>query len=138
MIGECNLEKKENYDRQYLDMMNQWMILRYEGKCISDYLAAQGIGSIVIYGMNVYARHMIRELLNTNIKVICVLDINPGGDYEGVKIISPFECSSLGNCDLIINAVLSQKEVVKSTVKDLFSVNVIDMDDLVFDAYYVV
>lgn len=63
----------EEYE-QYLNMMNQWLILTQEGKRLNRFIAGQGWHKIAVYGMSIYGRHAIRDLKKTDCTVVCGID----------------------------------------------------------------
>lgn len=62
----------EEYE-QYLNMMNQWLILTQEGKRLNRFIAGQGWHKIAVYGMSIYGRHAIRDLKKQTAQLCAVL-----------------------------------------------------------------
>lgn len=73
--------------RQYLDMMNQWLILKQEGKSIGEYLKKSQYSSVAIYGMAIYGRHTIRELEDTDITIAYGIDMKKMKPYKGIEVL---------------------------------------------------
>lgn len=119
--------------RQYLDMMNQWLILKQEGKNIAGYLKKRGYSSIAIYGMAIYGRHLIRELSGTDITIAYGIDLKKMKPYEGIEVLQPI--GELPSADVIINTVLHDHMGIAAALAKLTSVSVISLEDVIFGSY---
>lgn len=119
--------------RQYLDMMNQWLILKQEGKSIGEYLKKSQYSSVAIYGMAIYGRHTIRELEDTDITIAYGIDMKKMKPYKGIEVLQP--TGKLPPADLIINTVIHENAAIAEVLVKLTSVPVISLEDIVFGAY---
>lgn len=122
----------EEYKR-YLLMMNQWLILKQEGKDISRYLVNHGYRRVVIYGMGLYGRHIVRELADSEVTICYGIDKKETESYMGVDIIRPEE--KLKGIDLVINSALRYSAEIRDTLKNICECEIIDLDELVLLAY---
>lgn len=122
-----------NREKQYLDMMNQWLILKHEGKGIEGYLQHKGYRSIAIYGMAVYGRHVVRELQGTGVAIAYGIDQKKMKPYKGVKVLQP--TGELPYADVIINTVIHDHMGVKTILSGITDIPVIGLEDVVFDSY---
>lgn len=118
---------------QYLNMLNQWLILKQEGKSIASYLSRQGYHSVAVYGMSVYGRHVIRDLRKTDIAVVYGIDRKKMPPFEEIKIIQPV--GSLPPADAIICTVLQEFSGIKNSLKLITDIPVISLEDVVFESY---
>ncbi len=119
--------------RYYLDMMNQWLILKHEGKNIDDWLIKRKYLNISIYGMGVYGRHLVRELSKSKVVILYGIDQKQMEPYNGIDVYRPE--NDLPKVDLIVNTVICCKETVADTLRDISDAPIIGLDDLVFEAY---
>ena len=120
-------------DRQYLDMLNPWLILKQEGKSIAEYLTAKGYRAVAVYGMALYGRHVIRELEGTNISIICGIDRREIKPYKGIKVIQPL--AGLPDADVIINTAIRDHDLIKAALKEMTDIPVLCLEDIIFDCY---
>ena len=124
---------REQRDKRYLDMMDQWLILKQEGKSIVDYLAAKEYHTVAVYGMAVCGRHVIRELQGTDITVAYGIDRNKIRPYMGVAVRQPAE--ELPCVDVIINTAIFDHAVIQEMLAQLTKTPVISLEDIVFESY---
>ncbi len=125
---------KDEKERRYLAMMNQWMILKQEGKSINTYLKTKGYKEIAVYGMSVYGRHLIRELDGGDIKVKYVIDQNKRESYKGIEVYNPKEI--LEKVDAVINTVIWDQRLIERSISGKMSCPVISLEDIVFESYW--
>lgn len=119
--------------RQYLDMMNQWLILKQEGKSFEQYLRKKEYHSIAIYGMAIYGRHVIRELQGTDIKVVYGIDQKEMKPYKGVDVLRP--TIELQKVDAIINTVIHQHMEIERDLTGIVDCPIESLEDIVYESY---
>lgn len=124
---------REKRDKQYLDMMDQWLILKQEGKSIADYLAAKGYRSIAVYGMAVYGRHVIRELRTTDITVVYGIDRNKISPYMGVEVRQPV--GELPCVDAIVNTAIFDHASIQNMLAQITKIPVVSLEDVIYESY---
>lgn len=121
------------WEKKYLDMMNQWLILKQEGKSIINYLDKLGYHTVAVYGMALYGRHIIRELQGTNIVVAYGMDRKNKKAYKGIEVLQPV--GELPYADVIINSVIHDHMNIKNTLANITDIPVLCLEDIVFDSY---
>ena len=121
------------WEKKYLDMMNQWLILKQEGKSIGNYLDKRGNHTVAVYGMALYGRHIIRELQGTDIVVAYGMDRKKMNAYKGIEVLQPI--GELPYVDVIINSVIHDHINVKNTLANITNIPVLCLEDVVFDSY---
>lgn len=119
--------------RRYLLMMNQWLILKQEGKETSRYLINHGYRRVAIYGMGLYGRHIVRELAGSEVTICYGIDRKETESYMGVEIIRPE--GKLKGIDLVINSALRYSSDIRDTLKDICGCEIMDLDELILLAY---
>lgn len=55
-------------------IMDKWLSLKESKKSISDLLEASNIQKVIIYGMGMLGRHLMNELVESEIKIVCAID----------------------------------------------------------------
>lgn len=119
--------------KRYLDMMNQWFILKQEGKSIDRYLKKKGYCKVAIYGMAIYGRHVVRELRNKDIVIAYGIDRKKMEPYYGIEVVNP--TGRLPDADVIINTVLHDQNSVIAALKQITDIPVVSLEDVVFESY---
>lgn len=122
----------DDYQR-YLQMMNQWLILKQEGKSLEKYFIERGYGTIGVYGIGIYGRHLIRELSDGSVKILYGIDQKEMKPYKGIKIVHLDE--HLSKVDVIVNTVIQDHEKIKMQLSSIFSSPIICLEDVVFESY---
>ena len=62
-------EKEVEKYRAYYNMLNQWMVLKQEGKSLEKYFIDNGYKTVAIYGMGEMGNRLYEELKGTSIEV---------------------------------------------------------------------
>lgn len=124
--------QNRNYD-QYLRMMDQWLILKQEGKCLDRYLLHCKYHNIAIYGMSVYGRHLIRELQGSAINILYGVDISNINPYHGIPVYRPMV--ELPRVDAVINTVLWDHASIKKKLSKKVNCPIISLEDVVYGSY---
>ena len=120
-------------EEKYLNMMNQWLILKQEGKGFDKYLKRQGYNTVAVYGMGIYGRHVIRELQGTEIRISYGIDRKKIMPYKNVEVLQPTE--RMSPVDAIINTVLCEHVNIKSYLAQICESPVLSLEDIVFGSY---
>lgn len=121
------------WEIRYLNMMNQWLILKQEGKGIDRYLKRYGYSTIAVYGMAIYGRHVIRELHGSDIKIVCGIDRKKVGEYKNIEVLPPSD--GLPWVDVIINTVIHDHSAIKDNLAQLTERPVVSLEDVIFESY---
>ncbi len=67
--------KMDRYE-SYWRVMDKWLSLKEKGKTIKDILIEKNIYTIVIYGVGMLGKHLISDLSDGDVKIICAIDRN--------------------------------------------------------------
>lgn len=121
-----------NNTENYLDMMNQWLILIHNGIRLESYFKNRNISNIAVYGMGIYGRHFIREMMSSDVcNVLCGLDRKKINDFKGVPIIQP-DVAIDSRVEIIVNTVIYDKVLGKNLERN-FGIKVVSLDDIIFE-----
>lgn len=121
------------WEGKYLNMMNQWLILKQEEKSIDRYLRNHGYNVIAVYGMGLYGRHVIRELQGSDVRILYGIDRKKMKPYKDIEVVQPME--GMLHVDAIINTVLHDHISIKSHLAELINSPVLSLDDIIFESY---
>ena len=126
-------KKKRDNSQIYLDIINQWLILKQKDVRIEQYIAKRGWKRVAIYGMGIYARHLIREWkFSDTIEIVCGIDVSKKNAYMGIKTV--FLDQVPDDVDVIINTIVYDEDVSKK-IKAKASCDVLSLEDLIFESY---
>lgn len=88
-------------------LMDQWVNLKQESKCLEKYFTKKNYRKIAIYGMSYVGLRLVKELKNSEIEVAYGIDKNADLIYSEIKLVT-------------INSMLSAVDAVVVTVIDEF------------------
>ena len=101
-------KRAERYSRLF-SLLETWMNRKELGLNIADDLAEREIKTVAIYGMGELGQHTVKELKNSSIEIVYVIDRNPDVDSQGHELISPD--NSLNVVDAVIITVLQSAQM---------------------------
>ena len=61
----------------YWRIMDKWLVMKENKKSITELLKRKKIYSVIIYGAGMLGKHLIEELSDGDIKIVCAMDRNP-------------------------------------------------------------
>lgn len=125
--------KRISNEKQYLNVMHQWFILKERGLPLSDLLRKYNIDNVAVYGMGIIGRHVVRELEGSGIVVSYGIDQKNIDSYKGVDVFTPKD--PLQAVDAVINTVVWSHEEIRKLLGEKMDVLVLSLEDLVFDRY---
>lgn len=125
--------KEISHEKQYLNVMHQWFILKEKGLPLSDILRKYNVDNVAVYGMGIIGRHVVRELEGSGIAVSYGIDQKNTDSYKGVVVFNPKD--SLKAVDAVINTVVWSHEEIRRLLEEKMKVPVFNLEDLVFDRY---
>lgn len=110
---ELSLKPKESSDVQGL--LEKWMQLRDAKKPIADYLHRNGIQSVAIYGIGMFGKHLIKELLGSKVTISYLIDKNKEIDSFGLPLLGLMD--TYPSVDLIIVTPIGLYSVIRREIK---------------------
>ncbi|MDD3141070.1 MAG: hypothetical protein PHX08_19160 [Lachnospiraceae bacterium] len=124
------IEKKVDKFKNYYSMLNQWLLLKQDGKSLADYFADKGIKTIAIYGMGEMGNRLYDELKQTEIKVMYGIDKEASSVYSELEVIECEEISE-GVDAIVVTAVFAFEEISEE-LKHKVSFPIISLEEVVY------
>ncbi len=100
-IAETFYKRPENEIRQYKDIikkyesfwriMDRLLALKEDNLSLSDLLKEKNIFSVAVYGVGMVGRHIIRELSDGGIDIVCAIDRKNVSDEFKFPVVKPDE-----------------------------------------------
>ena len=69
-------------------MMNQWVLVKQEGKNLASYFEKNNYRKIAVYGMSYAGERLLNELKGSGIEVAYGIDQNADGIYSEIEIVT--------------------------------------------------
>lgn len=114
-----------------MQMFNQWLIDKQEGKNLAQFFRDNGYKTIAIYGMSYLGERLVDELRDSGIEVKYAIDKNAENIYADVEIKQPTD--NLPEVDaVIVTAVYFFDEIENALVK-LIDCPIISLEDVLFE-----
>lgn len=106
----------------YWRTLHQWMVLKEKNIKLADFLSQKGYQNVAIYGMGMLGKHLIEELRESNINMVCGIDKNAENITLEIPILTP-DNVPYDKVDLIIVTVWHdygniKEELTRYTTKE--------------------
>ena len=139
-IGSSYFNNKVVNERQgkvdkfkgYYNMLNQWLMLKQDGKSLEKYFEENNYKTIAIYGMGEMGNRLYDELKGTEIKVKYAIDKNAAGAYSELDIREIDD--ELEEVDAIVVTATFAFDEIEEELCSMFSCPIISLDDVVYEA----
>lgn len=127
------LQSRADKFESYLNLLDAWMTLREDGVSLAERLQNLGIGKIGIYGWGIFGRHLARELENTSIEIVAIIDRNK--NMIRPEYLSFFPEDALPEMDALIVTAYFFYDEIKTIYKDV-ELKLISVESLIKEEHY--
>lgn len=117
--------------RSNFAILKKWMLLKYEGIDIEDYLINNHLLNIAIYGMGDIGKILYRELAESSVNIRYVIDRNAMWVYSDVDIYTLSNSIDYPQVDVIIITVMMNDRDLKEEINQLTKANVISLEEII-------
>lgn len=131
--GKAIKKKAEKVDKfkSYYNMLNQWLILKQEGKSLEKYFIDNQYKSVAIYGMGEMGNRLYDELKDTDITVKYAIDKNAASTYSELEVFDLED--DLEPVDaVIVTAVFAFDEIEQDLSKQI-DWPIVSLEDVVYE-----
>jgi lactate dehydrogenase-like 2-hydroxyacid dehydrogenase len=131
--GKQIKQKTEKVDkfRNYYNILNQWLLLKQEGRSIEKWFLDKGYKTIAIYGMGELGNRLYNDLKNTSVIVKYAIDKNTQGSEADIDIVDLDDYFEEVDV-VIVTATFAFFEVCKDLDGKINS-PIISLEDVVFE-----
>ena len=127
---EQKSEKVDKY-KGYYNMLNQWLILKQEGKNLSEFFLSNQYKTIAIYGMGEMGNRLYDELKNSDILVKYAVDKNASGTYSELEVIDPED--DFEKVDVIVVTATFAFDEIENKISEKVDFPIVSLDDVVYE-----
>ena len=138
IAAKNKLTKKNSDDALYarkhlaiMQLFNQWMITKQEGKSIVDYLHKNNVKTVAIYGMSYVGERLYDELKGSDITVKYAIDKNADKIYADVDVLTPEE--ELPEVDLIIVTATFFYDEIEEQLSEVTECAIASLEDILYE-----
>ena len=115
----------------YYYTLNQWLILKQEGKSLDKYFKANGYSTIAIYGMGEMGNRLYDELKNSEITVRYAIDKNADNTYAELEIVGMDD--EWEKVDVIIVTAMFAFDSIEESLQKKVDYPIISLEDVVYE-----
>ncbi|GFI36111.1 hypothetical protein AALA13_02220 [Lachnospiraceae bacterium 50-23] len=130
------LSKKTKEAQKYADkhfvimqVMNQWLINKQEGKSLVSFFEENGYKSIAIYGMSYLGERLEDELRDSGIKICYAIDKNAENIYADIDVKSLED--DMDDVDAVVVTAVYFFDEVEEELEKIFDCPIISLEDIV-------
>ncbi len=113
-----------------MQMFNQWLMVKQEGKSIVKYFDENNYKTIAIYGMSYLGERLLDELKDSGIEVKYAIDKNAENIYSEIKVRDLKD--SLPEVDAIIVTAVYNYDEIEEDLAGLVNYPVISLEDVLY------
>lgn len=124
-------DKKVDKFKGYYNMLNQWMILKKEGKTLASWFVDNGYRTIAIYGMGEMGNRLYDELQGTEIKVLYAVDKNGSATYSELDVVDLED--ELENVDAMVVTSVFAFDEIKEQLCQKVDFPIVSLEDIIFE-----
>lgn len=118
--------------RCYWIVLHQWMLLKENGISIGEYLYQKGIRKVAVYGMGMLGLHLVKELEDGPVEILCGIDRAAKELCQTFPIMIPGE--PIGEADAIIVTPVYEFDEIYSTLRIKYHSKILSLMDLISNA----
>lgn len=117
--------------KSYYNMLNQWLILKQEGKTLEEYFIHNGYKTVAIYGMGEMGNRLYDELKDTSVQVEFAIDKNAASTYSELEVLGSDD--TFPEIDAIIVSAIFAFDEVEKELNGKVNCPVISLEDIVYE-----
>lgn len=124
-------EKDADKFKGYYNMLNQWLVLKQEGKSLEKYFLDNGYKTIAIYGMGEMGNRLYEELKDTSIEVKYAVDKNAASVYSELEVVE--KDSDLGDVDVMVVTAIYAFDEIEEDMGSTVDFPIVSLEDVIYE-----
>lgn len=128
---EEKLKKRTDKFYGYFHLVNQWLVLKNEGKSLKIYFEKNNYKKIALYGMGELGNRLFEELKGSNVEISYAIDQKADRIYSDVKVVTIED--RLEPVDVIVVTPIFDYDEIEELLMDRSDCPVVSLEDVVFD-----
>ncbi|MBQ6995895.1 MAG: hypothetical protein IJN64_15655 [Lachnospiraceae bacterium] len=132
-ISEVTEKMRKLSDKHFalFMMMNRWVKIKQDGKCLESYFIQNGYKNIAVYGMSYVGETLLNELYNSEVKIMYGIDKNTYEICSDINIVLPEDVTD--EVDAIIVTAISFFDEIKENLRDSISCPILSLEDILYE-----
>ncbi len=116
---------------EFYNVLNEWLMLKQEGKSLVEYFERNQYKTIAVYGMKELGERLYDELKNSNVKVAYAIDKNADEIYAEVDVMTPDD--DLPEVDVIVVTPIHFFDEIEEMLADKVDYPIVSIEDVVYE-----
>lgn len=112
-------------------MMNRWVKIKQEGKCLAEYFVRNKYKKIGIYGMSYAGKTLVEELKGTEVVVAYGIDQNVGSVSKDVDILTVDD--DLREVDVIVVTAITYFDEIEAQLLERVDCPIVSLEDILYE-----
>lgn len=131
--GQTIEQKVEKIDKfkSYYNMLNQWLMLKQEGKTLEKYFIDNGYKTIAIYGMGEMGNRLYDELKASQIQIKYAVDKAAENTYSEIEVVDGED--KMEAVDAIVVTAVFAFDEIESTLEKKVDWPIVSLEDIVYE-----
>lgn len=128
-------QKTEKVDKfkGYYNMLNQWLMLKQEGRSLEKYFVDNGYKTVAIYGMGEMGNRLYDELKDsTEVTMKYAVDQNAASTYSEMDVIDKDE--DYEEVDVMVVTATFAFDEIAEELSEKVDFPIVSLEDVVFEA----
>lgn len=133
VMGEATAkeQKMSNKHLALFLMMNQWVLVKQEGKNLASYFEKNNYRKIAVYGMSYAGERLVNELKGSGIEVAYGIDQNADGIYSKIEIITKED--TLEPVDAIVVTPVFFFQEIEKDLSGKVDCPILSLEDILYE-----
>jgi len=127
----CAKDEKIDKFKLYYNLLNQWLMIKQEGKNLEQFFLDKNYHSIAIYGMGEMGNRLYEELKGTSIEVKYAIDKNAGKTYSELEVVELED--DLKKVDVIVVSAVFAFDEIEVELSEKMDCPIISLEDVVYE-----
>lgn len=133
VMGEA-VAKEQKMSNKHLTlflMMNQWVLVKQEGKNLASYFEKNNYRKIAVYGMSYAGERLLNELKGSGIEVAYGIDQNADGIYSEIEIVTKED--TLEPVDAIVVTPVFFFQEIEKDLSGKIDCPILSLEDILYE-----
>lgn len=133
VMGEA-VAKEQKMSNKHLAlflMMNQWVLVKQEGKNLASYFEKNNYRKIAVYGMSYAGERLLNELKGSGIEVAYGIDQNADGIYSEIEIVTKED--TLEPVDAIVVTPVFFFQEIEKDLAEKVDCPILSLEDILYE-----
>ena len=118
--------------KSYYNMLNQWLILKQEGKNLAEYFKANNYKTVAIYGMGEMGNRLYDEIKGcADVTVKYAVDKNAASTYSELDVIDPED--DFEDVDVMVVTATFAFDEIEEIISEKADFAIVSLEDVVYE-----